>query len=123
MYLVVILFIGCETATDTKIIVQNNSNKTISINAESNYDLDKIVHDIAAKKSKTLIYLTRRGGSDIAENPADYLSVFNITNAAGDSIQKKYKNTENWEIDISGSGIVSKSYVHTYTFIVNDSDF
>jgi len=122
-YLTLFLFIACETATDVKIEVKNNTNSSISFDAKSQHSPDHLSYTIQANQTKTMIYTSQRGGSDVAQNPSEYFTEFHLTNTDGDSLQKEYKNSDNWETDISGSGIVSKSYVHTYTFIVNESDF
>ena len=117
-----LLLISCKGETDYTRVVRNNTNQVIRVRANG-ATFSSLDFMLDPGRLQNLYVESDKGGNSEAEDPGRDIVSMLITNAAGDTCQKDFHVAGNWTIEVEKVKKTPKSYRHTYTFEVNESDF
>jgi hypothetical protein len=119
-----ILFLAsCEGNTDYTWRVTNDSSTSITAYTQGIIDTAPSVQQIDSGSTETIYIGGQMGGNPNEQLPETYLNSLIIVNANGDTMQSGYMDPGKWISEIEQVKKTPSHYEHTYTFVVEDSDF
>jgi len=123
LFITLAFLVACEGNTDRTWRVTNNASSAIQVKTTNVAASFENVTSIAIGSTETVGTSTQLGGNGSEQLPQEMFSDFLIINVAGDTMQTSYIDPGSWTSEIEQIKKVPSQYEHTYTFVVEDSDF
>ncbi len=116
-----LLFSGCETATDVYYNVQNESAQTLLVTGNDIIHSIEIRDTLYSNTEKSIANWSKRGKeTDYFEPVSIFGQSLLIRNILGDTLKKDVKLLSTWSASVEENG---RTAVHQYVLQLTDSDF